>query len=81
MSVSPDRIRGTWEVQTWAMDALGRRRKIHKRGFETRGVAIEREEEERARNDCGKLTVSEFWEVYKSDVFPALKSSTRAGKD
>lgn len=82
MSVAKDRQRGTWYASVRFKDSLGEGHQTTKRGFATKGEARAWEREFLAARDRNlDMTFAEFWLLYKADVYPRIKVTTRGTKD
>lgn len=68
---------GTYEVQAWYKDSLGKRHKKHKRGFKTKAEARKFEAEFLLKRDGSpKMTFGDFVDLYEADRKPQLKLNT-----
>ncbi|MFU0833378.1 MAG: Integrase [Oscillospiraceae bacterium] len=72
---------GKWIAQFYFTDWTGKRKKKYKRGFDTKKAAQEWEREFLKRQTADmKMKLSDFVEIYLSDMKPRLRGSTLDGK-
>lgn len=77
MSVSKDAQRGTWTVQAWYKDTLGKSHHTTKRGFKTKSDAQRWEKDFLAmRSGALDMTFAAFCKLYESNHRPQHKGST-----
>lgn len=82
MSVHKDAKRGTWFVKVRYRDSLGDNHETTKRGFATKGAARAWERDFLAARDGSlDMTFGDFLKLYKKDVYPRVKATTKAMKD
>lgn len=68
---------GTYEMQAWYKDSLGKRHKKHKRGFKTKTEARKYEAEFLLKRDGSpKMTFGDFVDLYEADRKPQFKLNT-----
>ena len=82
MPVYRNKENGTWYVVARYEDWKGDRRQKCKRGFETKREAVQWEHEFQLQNTADMdMSFSLFTDIYKRDIGPRLKPSTRQTKE
>ncbi len=82
MPVYRNKENGTWYVVARYEDWKGDRRQKCKRGFETKREAVQWEHEFQLQNTADMdMSFSLFTDIYKRDIAPRLKPSTRQTKE